>query len=142
MSKKKEPGHLPAWMDKHVRKCKAAMGLWDWRIDVSRVDDLKHKGEACLGYHTTEYCTLTSDIEYNTSLEDDSLGHDVITHEFLHVALIEPDRAFERVLDFVPKKHQKHCQWLYTEAKEHATEKLARSITPVLRGMDNKGKEE
>ena len=124
-------------MDIHAKKCKAAFGLWDWRIDVSRVDKLKRKGDACLGYHNTVHRTLSRNIEYNSSLKDDSLGHDVITHEFLHVALIEPDIAFGLVMDFVPEKYRAHCQELYTEAKEHTTEKLARSLTPLLRAMDN-----
>jgi len=83
---------------------------------------------------------LSSGIDYDAALRGDDFGYDVVTHEFLHVALIEPDIAFRRVLDFVPKKHKAHCQTLYTDAKEHTVEALARSITPVLRAVTNEGK--
>lgn len=128
---KKRP--LPAWLVAHAEKCKQAFGLWDWRIDLHFIRGLKRDGSKCLGYHTSTYVILTSDIEYDAGLKNDDIGHDVVTHEFLHVALIEMDQSVRRVMDFVPDKHREHCEALYDTAKEHTVEKLSRHLTPMLR---------
>jgi hypothetical protein len=126
-------------MDAHARKCKTAFGLDRWNIGISRKRNLRPGGIQSLGYHVTTYRTLTSDIQYEAALRNDDLGHDVMTHEFLHVALIQQDRAVTFMLDFVPKQHRNHCQRLYAEAQEHTIESLSRSLTPVLRAVDMDG---
>jgi hypothetical protein len=133
VSKPKKRVPVPKWMDAHIRKCKQALGLWDWTVNIRLVRNLRREGDRCLGYHVTTYRTLTTDIEYDVSLKGDDLGHDVVTHELLHVALIEPDRAVKAILDFVPKKYHEHCRYIYNEAKEHTIEKLALHLTPMLR---------
>ncbi len=135
---------IPKWMDAHARKCKAAFGLDNWLIDVRRVRNLKPGGTQAMGYHVTTYRTLTSDIEYDADLKGAVLGHGVITHEFLHVALVEPDITVRHIIDhFVPKKHRAYCQGQYTSAKERTIESLARSLTPMLRAVrQSEGKKE
>lgn len=134
---------VPDWIYKHSQKCKQAFGLWDWSIGVRMVNRLKHNGEVVAGLHSTQYTTLDSIISLKATLTDNDFGYSTVTHEFLHVALIEPDIAFRQVMDFIPEKHRAHCRNLYDTAKEHTIEKLARSLTPMLRsvqGTDDKEK--
>lgn len=126
------------WIMRHADKCKRAFGLSAWGIYLHIVPDLQVDDSNALGQHRTSYRNITSDIDLNTTLEGDALGHSVITHELLHVAMIERDVAFRRVLDFVPDEHKAHCEALYKDAKEHCTERLARSLTPVLRAVQEK----
>jgi hypothetical protein len=133
---------VPEWMDAHIRKCKQAFGLWDWALNVRIIRNLKREGDRCAGYHVTTYRTLTSTLEYAARLQDDDFGHEVVTHELLHVALIEPDRAVRAILDFVPEKYKDHCLYLYEEAKEHTIQKLALHLTPLIRTVQPGGSDE
>lgn len=126
---------VPDWIYNHAQKCKQAFGLWDWSIGVKMVRKLKHNGELVSGLHSTQYRTLDSIITLRDTLADNDFGYSTVTHEFLHVALIEPDVAFRQIMTFIPEEHHAHCRDLYDTAKEHTVEKLARSLTPMLQSV-------
>lgn len=138
MSKNHRP---PKWVMRYANRCKRALGVTAWDVRVTLTDDLGHEGQPAKGRHTTDWRTISSEVEFHTDIikvgKTDE-AYNTITHEFLHIAFMPHFIAFERTLDFVPEKHLQHCRDLYKDAEERIVESVARALSPVLRTVQEK----
>lgn len=121
----------PEWVTQYIEVCKGAFGLQGWRVEIAmerRIDEHDPIGRTSLD---SRYWRVL--VHLRDTIEPDDEGYCNLTHEMIHVATAAQDMAVDRIIDLVPKSLKEHARTLWTDGDEQATEKMAKSLTPVLR---------
>lgn len=132
--------NVPRWAVKWIKECKELiLPEWEVSIDSSEPPQMEGYEDAlAMVSYRSEY--LTADIKLTLKLEDNYQGHYSIVHEFCHPAMEKYCELVSTVFDLGHSSKLQHeydankrvVEELQRKADEHATTKMARSITELL----------
>lgn len=128
----------PKWQRVHIQKCRAALGLDDPAFHLF-VYQRKVVGgnKACLGLAQTNAAYQRATVMLQRGLVENDLSYEVLTHECFHAACSAQDRAVTRIIELLPKRQRAHAERLWSDGKEETATRIARGLTPLLRGMED-----
>ena len=132
--------NVPKWAIKWIAECKELV-LPEWEVTIDSCEakeELIHENALAMISYLPEY--LTANIKLSPLLKDDYQGRYSIVHEFCHPVMAKYFELVMTVFDLGHvSKHQHEydssrqvVEELQRKADEHATTKMARSITELL----------
>ncbi len=123
--------HLPDHLERYACDVRDLLGLQDWTITITLVDEIDHDPR------TGGQCSYLEPYRIAKILirrdATDEKMHEHLMHELLHAALAPLDYAAQSAVELVPKPQRKVAKQMVYDGCERAVVALAKALVAGIR---------
>ena len=120
---------IPDWLFAHIQQARDLFGVGgaEWHI-TAKMSDKPGGSSTSDGTCQFNFRYLNATLEFNTSLENNSNGHETAIHEVGHVALAEIEEVVEGIVMQIPEERRDFFREQFGDAIERYLQRISRSF--------------